>query len=86
MTITIDNHKLYEKLPESLSDQEPVYIIFPDNSFPAQWGVVDIDRGITIHKNMTIRFTNLCKYFVLSKEDKNKKPITDNVIKLAVNK
>lgn len=84
MTIEVNNQKLYEVSVKALEDKQPVYVQFPNDAMPAQWGVVDVDRGITIHKDLTIRFTDRCKYFALAKGEKKKESNEEvnNIIKM----
>ncbi len=49
-----------------LSDKEPVYIEFDDDSpFNSQWGIVDTKRRATIHKDFVISFSDKCRYYGL---------------------
>lgn len=80
MTIEVNNQTLHEVSPKSLVDKEPVYVMFPNNAMPAQWGIVDAYRHITIHKDLTIRFTDRCKYYALSEGEPNAIEESDNKI------
>ena len=51
-------------------DRAPIYIEFQnEGTFKNQWGIVDQNRHVTIHKDFTLSFNDRCKYYGLSKED-----------------
>ena len=58
---------------EDLEDKTPVYIKFENEDvFTSQWGIVDQNKRVTIHKDFTISFNNRCKYYGLNKNEGNK--------------
>ncbi len=53
-----------------LKDMSPVYIVFEDDGvFSSQWGIVDQNRQVTIHKDFTISFNERCRYYGLAEGD-----------------
>lgn len=60
-----------------LEDMAPVYIVFGNNGvFSSQWGIVDQNRQVTIHKDFTISFNERCKYYGITEEcEKQKKAV-----------
>ncbi len=45
-----------------LEDKTPVYIKFDkEGIFTSQWGIVDQNRHVTIHKDFILSFNDRCK-------------------------
>lgn len=79
-TITVDGRELFYVRLDELIDKEPVYVVVPnlDNALQPGWGIIDMGRQITIHKDLTIRFNNKCKYYMMSKAEEQS---NDNIIR-----
>jgi len=69
--INVDGRELFCVKLDELIDKEPVYVVVPElnNALQPGWGIIDIERKITIHKNLTIRFNEKCKYYMMIKEE-----------------
>lgn len=78
--INIEGRELFCVSTEQLIDKEPVYVVVPDLKEELQpgWGIVDQERKITVHKDITIRFNKKCKYYMMSKAEEGS---IDNIIK-----
>ncbi len=62
-----------------LEDRTPVYIKFDtEGILTSQWGIVDQNRRVTIHKDFTLSFNDRCKYYVFFR--KKRKNMTKGVI------
>ncbi len=62
-----------------LEDRTPVYIKFDtEGMFTSQWGIVDQNRRVTIHKDFILSFNDRCKYYGIFRE--KRKNIAKGVI------
>ena len=51
---------------KNMKKNMPVYIKFPKNTgMESQWGIIDFDHKITIHKDYRIAISDSLRYFTL---------------------
>ncbi len=60
----MEENELFSIKTENFIDKQPVYVMFEKAAgLESQWGIVDMDHRLTIHKDFKLSFSDRLKYF-----------------------